>query len=271
MPAMSAFEIRNPAIAALVLMLAVVMSACGGGEDTSAQTQATAAAPAAPASSGATPTKDAAATPIAASPAATGAHYGERQLDHPDDLQMLLLSYRLEGREPPIATWAGQQSRVAYADEFQRPALLQDEQGRLQAIYDGTADVGRLRLNVNARFGEYDSARGGYYLDAFMPGSVFHFTAQPSPAERQQRVSLQIDNPEELNFWPLDAAAAQDVLTRNSGLRNVTLDSRLRITGINRRSDGPVITARLEGYSIGSEHYGRPVSLGDRQFGTGGP
>ena len=55
----------------------------------------------------------------------------------------------------------------------EHPFAAKDEQGRLQAIYDGTADVGRLRLNVNARFGEYDSARGGYYLDAFMPGSVF--------------------------------------------------------------------------------------------------
>ena len=35
--------------------------------------------------------------------------------------------------------------------------------------------------------------------------------------------------------------------------------------------DGPVITARLEGYSIGSDRYGRPVSLGERQFGAGGP
>ena len=265
MPAMSASEIRVSAIAALLLML----SACGGGND--AAVGAPTAAAAMPASSSVAPAAGAAPASSSTPAPATEARYGERQLDHPDDLQMLLLSYRLEGREPPIATWAGQQSRVVYADEFQRPALLQDERGRLQAIHDGTADVGRLRLNVNARFGEYDSARGGYYLDAFMPGSVFHFNAQPSPAERQQRVSLQIDNPEELNFWPLDAAAAKDVLTRNSGLRDLTLDSRLRITGINRRSDGPVITARLEGYSIGSEHYGRPVSLGERQFGAGGP
>lgn len=266
MPAMSASEIRASAIAALLL----VLSACGGSNDAAVEAPAAATATYA-SSSSAAPVEGAASTSSSTQPAATEARYGERQLDHPDDLQMLLLSYRLEGREPPIATWAGQQSRVAYADEFQRPALLQDERGRLQAIHDGTADVGRLRLNVNARFGEYDSARGGYYLDVFMPGSVFHFNAQPSPAERQQRVSLQIDNPEELNFWPLDAAAAQDVLARNSGLRDVTLDSRLRITGINRRSDGSVITARLEGYSIGSEHYGRPVSLGERQFGAGGP
>lgn len=269
MPAMSASEIRMLVVAGLALMLAVVLSACGGSSD--AGMEAAVATTTTPTPSNEASTDGAAPAPSATPPASKQAGYGERQIDHPDDLQMLLLAYRLERREPPIATWAGQQSRVMYADEFQRPALLQDEQSRLQSIYDGTADVGRLRLNVNALFGEYDSARGGYYLDSFMPGSAFHFNAQPSPTERQQRVSLQIDNSEELNFWPLDTAAAQDVLTRNSGLRNVTLDSRLRITGIHRRSDGPVITARLEGYSIGSEHYGRPVSLGELQFGAGGP
>jgi hypothetical protein len=266
MPAMSASEGRAHAIAGMAVVLALMLSACGGSEDTSTDAPPPTATAPAHASASVAPAQAATAT------ATAGVEYGERQLDHPDDLQMLMLAYRLENRAPPIATWAGQQSRVAYADEFQRPTLLQDEQGRLQAIYDGTADVGRLRLNVNARFGEYDGARGGYYLDAFMPGTAFHFNAQPSPAERQQRVSLQIDNPEELNFWPLDAAAAQDVLARNGGRRDVTLDSRLRITGINHRSDGPVITARLDGYAIGSEHYGKPVSLGDRTFApAGGP
>lgn len=271
MPTTSASEPRARATACLALALAALLAACGEREVAPATVSDTAGGPHA---SSETPEASAGARASmpTAPPVAPAATLGERQLDHPDDLQMLMLAYRLEGREPPIATWAGQQSRVAYADEFQRPALLQDEQGRLQAIYDGTAQVGRLRINVRAHFGEYDGARGGYYLDAFMPGSVFHFTAQPSPSERAQRISLQVDNPEELNFWPLDAAAAQDVLTRNGGLRDVMLDSRLRITGINRRSEGPVITAHLEGYAIGNDRYGRPVSLGERRFApAGGP
>lgn len=126
--------------------------------------------------------------------------FGDRQLDHPDDLQILMLAYRLEGRTPPIDEWASSQYRVKYADEFKRPSLLKEEQERLQGIYDGTAEVGRLRLNVNAQFGEYDAGRGGYYLDAFMPGSAFSFDAQPSPEIQRQRITLQVDNPEELNF-----------------------------------------------------------------------
>ncbi|MFC6185770.1 hypothetical protein [Pseudoxanthomonas japonensis] len=273
MPTTSASDRRARGAAYFALALATLLSACGDRQEASSAAPGEAGgSPAPEAPSAALATAAGSATPSASPSATPPSTFGERQLDHPDDLQMLMLAYRLEGREPPIATWAGQQSRVAYADEFQRPALLQDEQGRLQAIYDGTAEVGRLRMNVRAHFGEYDSARGGYYLDAFMPGSVFHFTAQPSPSERAQRISLQVDNPEELNFWPLDAAAAQDVLTRNGGLRDVVLDSRLRITGINRRSEGPVITARLEGYAIGNDRYGRPVSLGERRFSpAGGP
>ena len=273
MPAMSASEARRRAPACLVLALTVALAACEGGQaegDTASASASTAQAagtsPAA-ASSDARASSDMAA---AASDAPAAARFGDRQLDHPDDLQILMLAYRLEGRTPPIDEWAAAQSRVAYADEFTRPALLKEEQERLQGIYDGTADVGRLRMNVNARFGEYDASRGGYYLDAFMPGSAFNFSVQPSPSAGTQQISLHVDNPEELNFWPLDATAAQDVLTRNSGMRSVVLDSRFVITGISRRNDGRVISARLAGYAIGSDHYNRPATFGELRFDAGG-
>lgn len=271
MPAMSASDARRTVRACMPVALAVALAACGGGQGrdagdaapsaTTDRVAAAGAASQASAAAGATP-----ASPADAAGAGPAARFGERQLDHPDNLQMLMLMYRLEGREPPIGEWAAAQSRVAYADEFQRPALLKEEQERLQGIHDSTAEVGRLRMNVNARFGEYDATRGGYYLDAFVPGSQFNFTAQPSPSTGAQRISLQIDNPEELNFWPLDAAAAKDVLARNGGQRNVVLDSRFRITGIGRRGDGPVISARLLGYAIGSDRYGNPVTFDERRF-----
>ncbi len=265
MPAMSVSETRRRMRACIPAALVAALAACGGqaqpeGNVTASDNgggsapQDTVAASKAPAS------------PAGASAAARAPRFGERQLDHPDDMQMLMLAYRLEGREPPIGEWAAAQSRVAYADEFQRPALLAEERQRLQGIYDGTADVGQLRMNVDARFGEYDAARGGYYLDAFMPGSRFNFSVQPAPSTTAQRIVLQIDNPEELNFWPLDATAAKDVLEKNRGMRDVTLDSHLRITGIGRRGDGPVIGARLSGYAIGSDRYGNPLRFGERRF-----
>jgi len=268
MPAMSASDARVRTL--LAVAMTALLAACEGGGPESVEATA---APATHDATGATPAKAAAPAPSrsAASEAAPAAmRFGERQLDHPDNLQILMLAYRLEGRIPPIDEWAAAQSRVVYADEFTRPALLKEEQERLQGIYDGTAEIGRLRMNVNARFGEYDATRGGYYLDAFMPGSAFDFSAQPSPSTQAQHISLRVDNSEELNFWPLDAAVAQDVLARNSGMRSVVLDSRFVITGISRRNEGRVITARLAGYVIGSDHYNRPATFGERRFDAGG-
>ena len=273
MPAMSVSDARRRLPTCLVLALTAAIAACEGGQTEAGDTPSaptTQAGGSSSASASASPGAGASTTAAGASSAPEAARFGDRQLDHPDDLQVLMLAYRLEGRAPPIEEWAAAQSRVAYADEFKRPALLKEEQERLKGIYDGTADVGRLRMNVNARFGEYDATRGGYYLDAFMPGSTFNFSVQPSPSTRAQQISLQVDNPEELNFWPLDAAAAQDVLARNSGLRSVVLDSRFVITGISQRSDGRVITARLVGYAIGSDHYNKPATFGELRFDATG-
>src|SRR5690606_13652224 len=133
-------------------------------------------------------------------------------------------------------------------------AVLESELQRLQGIYDGTAGVGRLRMDVSAQLSQYDSARGGYYLTAFTPGSAFNFSAElASPA--RERISVQVDNEEELNFWPLDAATAQEVLRKTNGSRSVSLDSRFRITGIGQRSGGPTITVRLQRYTIVSTRY----------------
>ncbi|WP_334178546.1 hypothetical protein [Pseudoxanthomonas sp.] len=260
---MSASDAYKAACVALVLTAA--LAACESGQREAGGPSS------APSTVDASPAPSPAHAPSAAAASSTPSppQFGERQLDHPDDLQILMLAYRLEGRTPPIDAWAAAQSRVVHADEFKRPSLLKEEQERLQAIYDGTADVGRLRLNVNAHFGEYDTARGGYYLDAFMPGSVFSFSAQPSPSMQRQQVRLQVDNPEELNFWPLDPAAAQDVLARNSGVRSVVLDSRFLVTGISQRSEGVVITARLSGYTIGSDRYNRPATFGELTFDGG--
>lgn len=204
---------------------------------------------------------------ITAMAPAAASGFGTRELAHPEDLQMVLLGYRLQGREPPLAEWAAAQHAVARANEFERDEVRGQEQARLQAVYDGTDGVGLLRLNVSATFSEYDASRGGYYLDAFTPGSAFRFSARAAPPPFQEEVvSLRIDNPGELNFWPLDPAAAQDVLARNDDQRRVTLDSRLRLTGIRRRGDGVELSATLLGYGIVSTRYRQPALLGERRF-----
>src|SRR3546814_14942041 len=106
---------------------------------------------------------------------------------------MIMLGYRLRGMVPPLAQWAEGQQAVRRANEFERATVLQGERERLQSIYDHTADVGRLRLHVHSQFSEYDGSRGGYYINAFSPGSVFTFSAQPVSGASAQ-VPLQVSN-----------------------------------------------------------------------------
>lgn len=220
--------------------------------------------PGAPAASAAAPGRAAGAASSMAAPA-SAAVAGTTLLSHPDDLQMVMLGYRLRGLVPPLARWAEGQVAVRRANEFDRAAVLQAERDRLQSVYDGTATVGRLRLNVDSQFSEYDGNRGGYYLTAFAPGSVFRFSAQPVSGANEQ-VAVQVDNEEELNFWPLDAAAARDVLHQHNGSRSVALDSVFRIVGVAQRSGGTTIIVRLQRYAIVSDRYRNPTVLGERVF-----
>ncbi|WP_028079441.1 hypothetical protein [Solimonas soli] len=245
-------DLRHAVGGAALALLSSLLAACGAPESPAAS-----GAPHADASSSGRP-----AAVSASAPAGTGAAGGQ-SLVNPDALQMVLLGYRLLGRQPPFAEWAAAQYAVQSANEFDRPAALQREQQRLQAVYASTAGVGRLRLQVSANLSEYDAGRGGYYLDAFSPGTFFTFTAQPD-SHHEEKVSLSVDNDAELNFWPLDADAARQVLEKNGGSRSVTLDSEFLLAGATQRSDGPVIGARLQRYAIIASRYGQASQLGAR-------
>lgn len=173
-----------------------------------------------------------------------------------------MLAYRLEGRTPPIDEWASSQYRVKYADEFKRPSSLQaEEQERLQGIYDGTAEVGRLRLNVNAQFGEYDAA--GRVLPGCVHAGQRQFRRRSHRRRSRDSGSLfrSTIRGAQLGHWML--LGHRTYWTRNSGLRSVVLDSWSRSPAQVARSEGLVIKARLLGYTIGSDHYNRPATFGE--------
>lgn len=270
---MSASERRRRVRTVLLALILAGTAGCGGdarsgaaqagpARGTQARTPGATAAGAA-AGVGAAAAEDAAGSAAGAG----GTGIGTRVLSHPDDLQLVLLGYRLRGSQPPIADWAVAQHAVVRANEFERANVVRQEQARLQGIYDSTADVGRLRFDVRAQLSEYDGARGGYYLDAFAPGSVFNFSARIAAHPfTEESITLQVQNEEELNFWPLDAAAAQEALRRNNGMRNVVLDSQFRVLGVAQRSGGPVILLRLQRYAITSTKYGQPAVLGEQVF-----
>lgn len=180
----------------------------------------------------------------AAAPAASP--FGTAVLAYPDDFQMTLLAYRLTDREPPLAAWAGEVYEVKYADEFSKAAKLEAETARLADIYASTEGVGVLQIRLNSQISQYDSGRGGYYLTAFSPGNQVNFSGK-------EQVSLQLDNMASAFFWPVEASRAQEILQHTS--RHVDLDTKIQLTGIQRRSNGLVIQGRITEYGIYSKRY----------------
>lgn len=251
----------------LMVLLALLLAACGSNNAPATATLGAAPNQAANAANAASPVP-AAPVPAGASAPTAAPGVGARLLNQPDNLQLVLLGWRLSGKTPPLQEWAAQKYEVTSANEFERPAKLKAELERLQTVWDGTADVGSLRFNVDSRFSEYDATRGGYYLDAFTPGSYFDFSASPGGSGSEQHVSLRVDNAGELNFWPLAPAAAQDILSRNGNARDVVLDSQFRIVGTSQHGDATAISLQLLRYSILSDRYNQQgVVLGERAFG----
>lgn len=181
----------------------------------------------------------------AAVPLSTSA-FGTATLAYPDDFQMTLLAYRLTDREPPLAAWAGEAPDVKYADEFSKASKLEAETARLADIYASTEGVGILQIRLSSQLSQYDSGRGGYYLTAFSPGNQVNFGGQ-------EQVSLQLDNMASAFFWTVDAARAQEVLEHSN--RQVDLDTKIQLSGIQRRSSGLVIQGQILEYGIYSTRY----------------
>ncbi|ABI77171.1 putative lipoprotein [Hyphomonas neptunium ATCC 15444] len=247
--------IRYPALA--FLAAAIFLAGCGGpgADGGEAGAPGPSAVPAEASSPAAAPTQkdtgkpakdDKQKTPAKAAAAPAASPFGTAVLAYPDDFQMTLLAYRLTDREPPLAEWAGEERDVKYADEFSKAAKLEAETARLADIYASTEGAGVLQVRLSSQLSQYDSGRGGYYLTAFSPGNQVNFGGK-------EQVSLQLDNMASAFFWPVDAARAQEILEHSS--RRVDLDTKVQLTGIQRRSSGLVIQGQIVEYGIYSTRY----------------
>lgn len=255
-------KIRKLHMRATFIAGALLLSGCGGrgaGADADGGTSAGGVTPASASPSSATapagPAKQDKATSVTKKAADAGKgkaassaspNFGTAVLAYPDDLQMTMLAYRLTDREPPFADWATEAYEVRTADEFSRTAQLETEIARLGDIYASTEGAGYIQIRLNSQLSQYDSSRGGYYLTAFSPGNQVNYGGT-------QQVSLQMDNMANAFFWPMDAARAQEILEHTS--RRVDIDTKMKITGIQRRSNGIVIRGDIVEYGIYSDRY----------------
>ncbi|OYW82575.1 MAG: hypothetical protein B7Z22_13940, partial [Hyphomonas sp. 32-62-5] len=69
----------------------------------------------------------------------------------------------------------------------------------------------------------------------------------------QEQVSLQLDNMASAFFWPVEPARAEEILEHSS--RQVDIDTKIQLTGIQRRSNGLVIQGQILEYGIYSKRY----------------
>ncbi|MEX1147306.1 MAG: hypothetical protein WEB93_02890 [Sphingomonadales bacterium] len=181
----------------------------------------------------------------------TGGVKGDKTLSYPEDLQMVMLAYRMRGETPPLEAWGANTTQVRIANEFTRPAALKAEVDRLRDVYDTTDGVGFLRVRTSTQVSQYDGNRGGFYLNAFSPGTTFSF------GHYNEKVALQVTNSADAYFWPLDAETAQGVLEKNTNSRVVTVDMLMALGALERRTSGPVMSGRVLEYSVFSSHTGR--------------
>jgi len=208
-------------------------------------TNAAAASPSAdtsPAASAAAATSVATAATSSVRPAGA---VGSLTLAYPDDLQMVMLARHLAGTPAPVDDWAQKAPSVRQADEFSRAAAQQAETTRLNAIQAASADVGFVRLKTDGNISEYDSTRGGFYLFAFEPGTVYKFSAY------DETVTLAFDNIGDAYLWPLAAARAQDLL-KQIPYRAVDIDLHAAIVGVEHRASGIQLIGHLSDFRISS-------------------
>ncbi|MBA4285537.1 MAG: hypothetical protein C0434_08410 [Xanthomonadaceae bacterium] len=240
----------------LSLAASLLLTACGGSSQDPSPPPA-AVYGAAPAPSVA-PTAESAG-PVPAIASASAPAVGSDSLDYPDDLQLLLLGYRLAGQTPPFETWAQEAQAVRNADEFSRAGVLKAEVERLQAVAASVAGVGYVRVKTHCNLSEYDGGRGGYYLPAFEPGVRYSFEAF------RDKVDLQIANSADAYLWPLTPDAARGILQK-TGTRAVDVDMHIAITRAARRANGLQLDGRVQDYRVISSQYGNPAVLGTVQL-----
>jgi len=127
---------------------------------------------------------------------------GLRIIDNPDDKTIQALAAYLSGTTPNFREEALKSPEYRRANEFDKPSVLTDVEGRLRAEYEGFATLDGLQLRVGADLGEYDAAAGVYRISAFKPGTYFPFKAGHQ---------LLLDNAPDFYEWELPVAEARKI------------------------------------------------------------
>ncbi len=113
-------------------------------------------------------------------------------------------------------------------------------------MFADTADIGSLLIRVRSQFSQYDADSKGYYLSAFMPGTILKFSSGKYPGNR---VELRLVNLSKVQLWSLEPSLAEAVLKKHPN-REVLVDVTVQIVGVRMSSSGPQLEGKVRAYAI---------------------
>lgn len=162
----------------------------------------------------------------------TAAH-AQSVLVNPTDDTLCLLYYHFAGQTPAFDQLAQNDPSVENANEFDKPAALAAQTQKLKSFYDSLASVKTVKINIDMSLGTYDSQQGEYDLSGFAGDEYLSYYCFNSI-----RLQLQFDNSDYAQSWTLTLDAAEAVLDKNGGGRDVVAISTIELTGVNPGAPG---------------------------------
>jgi hypothetical protein len=165
-------------------------------------------------------------------------------LINPDNSTMVFLYYDLAGLTPPIDNWVEQDNRVQFAQPLEKAERRKAVRAELESAAAAVRGVGAIRLSMNANLSDYDPTYGEFSIRALAPSSTVLFN------ELGQKVELRFANGRQAQIWRVPQAEAQAMRDKIGYGPSVSLDTLLRITGVQPGPGGGTITTEVVEYQM---------------------
>ena len=135
-----------------------------------------------------------------------------------------------------------------HAARVAQPLDKGERRKAVRAEYESAAaavrGVGALRLTMNANLSDYDPSYGEFSVRALAPSSVITFN------DLGQKVELRFANGRQAQIWRVPQAEAQAMRDKIGYGPHVSLDTLLRITGVQPGPGGGTITTEVVEYQM---------------------